>query len=67
MVYNRENRSLNFKVPEVLNGEATGGVYSFILERNNFAGNPRFAGDLIYTKGSVKINGSAKMDGQFVQ
>ncbi len=67
VVYNRENRSLNFKVPEVLNGEATGGVYSFILERNNFAGNPRFAGDLIYTKGSVKINGSAKMDGQFVQ
>ncbi len=66
VVYNHENRSLNFKVPEILNGVPTGGVYAFILERNNFGGNPRFSGDLIYTKGALKQNGSAKMDGQFV-
>ena len=65
--YGHDNRSLKFKVPEILNGVPTGGVYAFVLERNNFAGNPRFSGDLIYTKGSIKQNGSAKFDGQFAQ
>ncbi len=63
--YSHKSRALKFKVPEILNGKATGGVYAFVLERNNFGSNPRFSGDLIYTNGSTKQNGSAKMDGQF--
>ncbi len=66
-IYNHESKALKFKVPEVLNGKATGGVYAFVLERNNFSGNPRFSGDVVYTNGSVKQTGSAKFDGQFSQ
>ncbi len=64
--YSHKNRTLNFKVPEFKNGVATGGVYSFILERNNFGQNPRFSGDLNYTDADGKLHhGSAKIDAKF--
>ena len=65
VAYSHDARSLNFKVPEVVGCKVTGGVYAFTLERNDFEGNPRFSGDLIYTKNGVSQNGSAKMDGIF--
>ncbi len=65
VAYNHEARSLNFKIPEVVNCNLTGGVYAFTLERNDFEGSPRFSGDLIYTKNGISQNGSAKMDGTF--
>ncbi len=64
--YSHKNRTLNFVVPEFKNGALTGGMYSFLLERNNFGKNPRFSGELLYTDASgVSHHGSAKIDAKF--
>lgn len=52
--YDHDARSLVFKIPEVVGCKPTGGFYSFTLERNDFAGRPRFSGDLTYTKTDIE-------------
>jgi hypothetical protein len=60
--YNPQRKELKFKMPQIIGGQLTGGLYEFTYSRWDFAGNPRFTGDVKLTLDGQERYGSSQID-----